>query len=69
MTNVTDIRTQRSAKEESKLKQPSTPLEKRMQEFAREVDERLKQIEERQRRIDSVLARLLKKISKLPVTR
>lgn len=69
MTNVTDIRTQRSAKEEEKLKLPSTPQEKRLQEFAREVDERLKQIEERQRRIDSVLARLLKKISKLPVTR
>lgn len=69
MSNVTDIRTQKSKQEEEKLKLPSTPEEKRLQEFAREVDSRLKELEKRQQRIDSVLARLLKKLSRLSVTR
>lgn len=62
MSNVSDIRTAKSRAEGEKLKQPSTPQERRMQDFAQEVSKRLDDIEKRQRRIDAVLGRILKKL-------
>lgn len=62
---IVDIRTQRSKREAEQMKLPSTPAEKRLQEFAREVDARLKQLEASQKRQDALLNRLIKRIAEL----
>ena len=63
MSNIIDIRTARSKREEEKLSGPVSGLEKKLKEFAKEVDARLRDLEDRQKRIDSILSRILKRLA------
>ncbi len=67
MTNLVDIRTRRGESEEetTKLGRKLTPIERSMKKFAQEVEARLNELERRQKRIDSILGRILKKLDKI----
>lgn len=64
MSNLIDIRSAKSRKESERLKEPSTPLERRLQEFATEVELRLRAVEQSQKRQDGLLNRILKRLSR-----
>jgi regulator of sirC expression with transglutaminase-like and TPR domain len=66
VSNLTDIRTARSKKDEETRKKPSTPRERAMRELVSEVSSRLNELEKRQRRIDAILGRILTKLDSKP---